>query len=151
MSTFNRIIFLLSTKQISGCLNNVPVSFPGIMGSSVNLFLNNLLNYKKVNPMQLVYYPMLRLNISSGSLWISLKPLYRECFTFLVTRWQNISAFQMATFSTRHQKASKWEMLLGYMYRRAPLLFCFLPHFTRNLEAKLIISLGRILLLRDCL
>lgn len=60
MSTFNRIIFLLSTKQISGCLNNVPVSFPGIMGSSVNLFLNNLLNYKKVSPMQLVYYPMFK-------------------------------------------------------------------------------------------
>lgn len=135
MSTFNLIIFLLSTKYFSGCFNNVLVSFQSITGSSANLFINNFINYRKVSPMPLVYLVFKIWKCLADHFEYYLN-LYTDnsllCFAFLATKWQNISKFHMVSFSTRHLKVSNGKSFYGCMFRTTPFPFCFsliLPHW----------------------
>ena len=72
----------------------IPIFCPGIMGPLVNLFINNLIIYKNMSLMKLVY---LVSKISKYLVGHSKYHLHFHtennllCFAFLATKWKNIS------------------------------------------------------------
>lgn len=123
---------------------NVLISFQGIMEPSVNLSINNLINDKKVSLMQLVS-PVLKILknlVDSSEYSLNFHSGNSLCSSFLAKKGDNISEFYMASFSTRHQKAHKWHVLLWWTVQAYLSTSC--PSSTGNLGIKFIITLGRI-------